>query len=1200
MVLRWLLLLPFRVGARAALSLRFCVGAQAALSLLFCAGAQAAPTAATPMFRHFGVDDGLPSSIVYKLAEDRDGFVWIGTHDGLARYDGVDFRVWRAIPGDDTSIAGNEVSALYVDRANRVWAGGEGSGLNLLDESRQRFRRYRHDPDDASSLAADDVWAVSQDAAGAIWVGTYSGGLDRLRADGTGFDHHRVADGSGLPSDIVLSLYGAADGSLWIGTHKGLARRAPDGKVDTVSLRPGAEPPQVLALCTDGDGVLATTSAGLFRIDAAGGVERLDPNAAPRMLYASVRDAQGELWLATRLGAVRHDANHFETVYRAQPRVPGGLPGEAIFDLLTDREGGVWFAAIDGGVAYLPPTWRLFSQWREQPGDTHSLSPGRIQGISHGRDGTAWSVNMAGGVDRIDLRRGSVERWGERVGGTELRRRAVLEDERGRLWLGQHRGVRVADLITGTAQEIPADAARNDTLPAGPIDLMLAQGDTVWVSARGAGIARIAADTLQVTRFPPQTSGLRDADVEQMRIAPDGALWAAHVHGIDRLAPDGRRFDAIEGLPDTRIHAFAFAPDGSVWLHRFGALEHYVANGPRFERVRQIDTAAGWPALDASAMELDAAQRLWVSTPRGLYRVDTRTASIRRYGSAVSLIDSEFIDRSLALRSDGIALAATTGGLVAFDTQAADLRLPPAPLLLTGVRVRRGAQEHEFDPAQPALLAWNDRDLRVDARALSFVAGNRYDFLLQGLDTGWSPGSDVGQRELAQLRPGNYQLHVRAHTGLDDIVELTTPLRVSVQAPPWARPWAYASYLLLLAALVALAARIWRTRIARAHALALASQRRELAEQASLAKSQFLTHMGHEIRTPMTGLLGMAELLERTPLEPRQLSYVSGIRTSGEHMLHLVNDALDLARVEAGRLQLEEDVFDPQSVLRDVADVGHALAAQKGIGFLVRLPVRPPATVCGDAQRLRQILLNLVNNAVKFTDVGGVTLELATADAGDQCFRVRDTGPGIDAAMQARLFQSYSQDEIGRRAGGSGLGLAISQELAQLMGGEISVESAPGRGSVFTLHLHLPAAQAAAVDPAAALAAAPLDILLVEDEANIARVVGELLQSLGHTVRHASQALAALAEIAARRPQRVLLDLDLPDVSGPQLARLLRAQEVDGTLPSLRLIALTARSDGEAEREARDAGMDAFLRKPVTRVTLAKEFGDASAGAPAT
>lgn len=1170
------------------------------LPLLFCTGVQAAPTAATPMFRHFGVDDGLPSSIVYKLAEDRDGFVWIGTYDGLARYDGVDFRVWRTLPDDDTSIAGNEVSALFVDRDNRVWAGGEGSGLNMLDAARQRFRRYRHEPQNPASLAADDVWAISQDASGAIWVGTYSGGLDRLRADGSGFDHHRVAEGSGLPSDVVLSLYGHADGSLWIGTHRGLARRLSDGSVENVVLRHDGEAPQVLALGADGDAVLATTSAGLYRIDAQLTVERLDPKAAPRMLYASVRDARGELWLATRQGAVRHDADHFETVYRAQPRLPGGLPGEAIFDLLADREGGVWFAAIDGGVAYLPPTWRLFSQWREQPGDPYSLSPGRVQGIGEGRDGMAWSVNMTGAVDRINLATGAVERWGERIGGSEPRRRSVLQDARGRVWLGQHRGVRVFDPADGSAHDLAAAAEQPASLPAGPVDLLLEQADTIWASARGAGIARIDARSLEVVRFLPQVSGLRNADVEQMRVAPDGALWIAHVDGMDRLDPAVQRFAAVAGLPDARIHAFAFAADGSVWLHRFGAIEHYAQHGVGYALQRRLGSAEGWPALDASALSLDAAQRLWVSTSRGLYRVDTRSGEVRRYGAEAGLLDSEFIDRNLLVREDGIAVAATAGGLVAFDTHAAEPRLPPAPLLLTGVRVRRGEQEHVFDPTAPAVLAWNDRDLRIEARALSYVAANRYDFLLQGLDSGWSAGSEVGLRELAQLRPGDYQLHVRAHTGLNDIIELATPLQLNVAAPPWARPWAYVLYLALTALLVALMFLVWRRRVARLHVLALASQRRELAEQASLAKSQFLAHMGHEIRTPMTGLLGMTELLQRTSLEPRQLSYVSGIRTSAEQMLRLVNDALDLARVEAGRLELEDENFDPQNVLRDVADVGHALAARKGIGFLVRLPVRTPQRVRGDPQRLRQILLNLVNNAVKFTQVGGVTLELVSADAGEQCFRVSDTGPGMDAAMQARLFQRYSQDAAGRRAGGSGLGLAISQELAQLMGGAISVESAPGRGSVFMLQLALPVADVEPAAQPAVHAGHALDIVLVEDDANIARVVGELLESLGHRVRHAPQALAALSEVALRRPQLVLLDLDLPDVDGFQLARLLRAQE-NGTVPGLRLIALSARSDADAERQTRAAGMDGFLRKPVTRALLAAEFGDATgAGEGAT
>lgn len=1158
--------------------------------LLGSAVAQAAELADTPMFRRHGVDDGLPSSIVYKLAEDRDGFIWVGTQDGLARYDGIAFRVWRNLPEDAASIGGNEVSALYVDKANRIWAGGEGSGLNMLDAGRQKFRRYRHDPQDAASLAADDVWAIAEDAAGAIWVGTYSGGLDRLRADGSGFDHLRSAQGSGLPSDTVLSLLGRPDGSLWVGTELGLARRLPDGKVDTVAL--AQTPPQVLALCADGVDVLATTSAGLYRIDAALAVTRLDPQAPPRMLYASVHDRRGELWLATRQGAARRGSDGSETVYRAQPSLAGGLPGEAVFDLLADREGGVWFATIDGGVAYLPPTWPLFAQWRELPGVAESLSPGRIQAAALGSGDTVWSVGMAGTVDRLDLHSGAVERWGARTVGTEKRQRSVLQDSRGRLWLGQHRGVRVVDLHSGETRDIAADPKAAQTLPAGPVDLLLEQSDAVWASARGAGVARIDAATLLPTRFLPEVSGLRDADVEQMRAAPDGSVWVSHVRGIDRFVADAGRFELVPGLPQVRIHAFAFSPDGSVWLHRFGVLEHFVRNAESYQLREQIGAAQGWPALDAGSMVLDAQQRLWIGTPRGLYQVDTRTARVRRFGAEAGLLNSELIDRSLQLRGDGVALAVTTAGIVAFDTRAGEPPLPPAPLLLTGVGVHRGGEEFRFDPAAPANLAWNDRDLRVEARALSYAAPNRYEFLLQGLDSDWTAGSADGRRELAQLRAGSYRLHVRAFTGLDGRVELAAPLQLTVAAPPWARPWAYALYLLALLLLAWLIARAWRRRVTREHALALSSQRRELAEQASLAKTRFLAHMGHEIRTPMTGLLGMAELLQRTPLDPRQESYVNGIRTSGEHMLRLVNDSLDLARVEAGRLSLEQESFDPQHVLRDVADVGHALAARKGLGFLVRLPVQPPVPLCGDAQRLRQILLNLVNNAIKFTDVGGVTLELSQAGPGEQCFRVSDTGPGMDTAMQSRLFQQYSQDEIGRRAGGSGLGLAISQELAQLMGGRIVVESAPGRGSIFTVQLHLPAAAAEpAPTPVATVAA--LDVVLVEDDAAVARVVKELLESLGHQVRHASQALAALAEVSARRPQLVVLDLDLPDVDGFQLARLLRAQEL-GNVSRLRLVALSARGDGEAEALARDAGIDGFLRKPATRAMLAAAFGDAS------
>ena len=199
---------------------------------LVAAPADSAPTlAATPYFRTLDASDGLPSSTVWKIAQDRDGYIWIGTADGLARYDGVDFRVFRNDPADAASLSGADVSALFVDRDNRIWCGGEDVGLNRLDARRRGFTHFRHAPGDPHSLAGNDVWAIAQDAAGAIWTGGYAMGLDRLDESTNKFVHFRHVDGdaNGLVSDNVLALRGDAAGNLWIGTDAGIDVRGHDG-----------------------------------------------------------------------------------------------------------------------------------------------------------------------------------------------------------------------------------------------------------------------------------------------------------------------------------------------------------------------------------------------------------------------------------------------------------------------------------------------------------------------------------------------------------------------------------------------------------------------------------------------------------------------------------------------------------------------------------------------------------------------------------------------------------------------------------------------------------------------------------------------------------------------------------------------------------------------------------------------------------
>jgi signal transduction histidine kinase/CheY-like chemotaxis protein/sugar lactone lactonase YvrE len=1160
--------------------------------------------AATPYFRTLSAADGLPSSEVRKLAEDRRGFLWIGTEDGLARYDGVGFRVWRHDPADPGSIAGNDVSALYVDREDRLWCGGEDAGLNLLDPRRQTFVHYRRDGDEAHRLGSNDIWAITEGADGAIFAGGYGGGVDRLDPASGTFRHwrHDPARADSLVSDNVLALIGDARGRIWIGTDAGIDVLEPDGRLRHVDLAalavPGA-PVNALALIADDDGVLAGTRLGVLRIDAALHASRLAASELPDpAVYALLRDEDGELWIGTRGGLARRGADGRIAAYREHAALPGGLPANAVFDALRDHEGGVWFALRDGGLVRLPPYWRNFALYRHDPADPLSLSANTVQGLDVDAAGRLWAVNRDGGIDRLDPETGRVERHAARWPVPDKGLQAVLDDGGGQLWVGHGRGVRVYDLQSGKFDDLPLDPRRPDALARGVRQLLRGDDDTVWALAVGGGMHRIDRRTHRIERFDEAAGTLRSVDLQQMARAPDGALYVASAAGVDRFDAAAGRFRALPGVPAQRVHALAFAADGTLWLHVLGALEHYRLRDGVAERLERLGAAEGWPAQTVGSIAVDDAGRLWIGSARGLWRVDPATRAIRVFDAGDGLASAEFSRFAFARRTDGSLFGATLGGIVGFQPARVTGELAPPPLVLDRVTVRRDGRELELDPAAaPLALRWNDRDLRLTARALSYAnpVANRYRWLLAPLDADWVDTGNRGEREFAQLPAGAYRLRLRATNAGGTWSEPAAPLRLVLPPPPWATPPAYAAYATLALLAVWLALHGWRARLRRRHAFELAEQQRRFAEAASAAKSEFLATMGHEIRTPMTGVLGMTELLLRTPLDATQRGYAEAIRNSGRVLLRLVNDSLDLARIEAGKLELEDAPFDLHALLREVAALESPLAAAKGLAFDLRLAADAPRHVRGDAVRVQQVVLNLVNNAIKFTERGAVALELARGAGGAAELRVRDSGPGLSEAMQAQLFRRFAQGAGAPRRGGSGLGLAICRELVARMGGTIALDSQLGLGSTFRVTLPLPAIDAdraaeAATAPRPASSAdapRPARILLVEDDATVAAVIAGLLRAQGHEVRRVGDGLAALAETALAAFDAALIDLDLPGVDGLALARLLRDREARDGRPRLPLVGISARSVGDEEALCRAAGMDAFLRKPLDGETLA-------------
>ncbi|MCR6626564.1 MAG: ATP-binding protein [Pseudoxanthomonas sp.] len=1158
-----------------------------------------------PRFRLLGAGDGLPSTTIPALARDRAGHLWVATWDGLARYDGVGFKVWRHDPADPASLPGNVVQALHIDAADRIWVATENGGLSVMGVDRRGFRHYRKA--DHPQMGSDDVFAIAS-RGGDVWFGTFGGGLHRLSADGRITRYAASPDGGeGLPSDNVLSLAFDAKGVLWIGTMGGLARY--DGtRVERLALPTGT-------------GLIVysvTADNGAMWVGASDGVHRWSPQggwtsppwspmfARPNALIAMTSDGEGEYWLASQGGLWRTEGDLAPAPVNYDAQSVG--IGRVLQTVLVLPDGGLWVPVPTRGLAYLRSDWRRIAAFSPAQG----LGGGLYRGLSQADDGGLWIGSSTGKLERLDTRGGHVAPLPQHAALLgDLRLTSLRQDRHGQLWIGHRNGLIRVDPRTGALRQWSQQG--QDAVPDGTsIDwLVEAQDGTLWlVTQMGSVQQRDLADGRVLRTIVKQEDGSGLPDIEGLAVAPDGRVWLGGAAGMMVWDEAANRFAAVGAMGGERVYAFAFEHADRLWLHRMSGVEAWRRDGTLWVRERRIGAEEGLPAVESTGLVVDPQRRVWLGTRRGLFRIDPNLhgsrALLRNFGVREGLLSQELNDRGLLMTRDGLLVSTAADGSVALlDTQLPDPRPVTPNLVLDGLQISRGDDVLALRIDQPLVLQPGDHELLVGTRLLSYEnpLGNRYRSLLEGFDSGWVDQGASGERVFSALTPGRYRLRVQAFDAAGNASrELLVPVHV---LPPWWRSaWGLALFALVGVLLLLAAAAAYRRRVRRRSAWQLAEHKRDVAEQASLAKTRFLATLGHEIRTPMTGVLGMTELLQATPLDERQKGYADAIQRAGTHLLRLVNDALDLAKIEAGKLELQQVEFDLHALIADVVALMGPVAGKRGLDFQDGIAAGVPRMVRGDPLRLRQILLNLLGNAIKFTESGHVSLHaLPLAPQGVRLV-VGDTGPGINAEQQARLFRRFEQADGAQttaRYGGSGLGLAICQELAVAMGGRIEVDSAPGRGTRFSVEL--PALQeeaggdgqgVPAPPPLQAAQVGPLHILLVEDDATVADVVAGLLRARGHRVTHAPHGLAALADVVTTEFDVAFLDLDLPGLDGMALARQLRLQGV-----STPLVALTARTDADAEPMARQAGFDDFVRKPVTGDMLAdviaRAVGEATA-----
>ena len=1184
-------------------------------------------------FEHLTMRDGLSQSTVMSILQDSRGYLWLATEGGLDRYDGYSIRKYRRERGNAQGLANDYIWKIAEDAHGDLWLATMGGGVARWDRATDRFQQFRHDPSDPYSLSGDEIRTLLIDDRGLVWAGTLRSGLNVLDPK-TGRARRflsRAGDSHSLPSDAVFALYQDRARHIWVGTDGGLSRYEPstDNFIHFgTSTGTALSDVRVRTIHEDHTGALwiGTLEGGLNRFDSRTNQIssfRHDPNDAgslsnDRVLAVLEDDAQ-RLWVGTAKGLNLFDRRSGRFVrYAHDSEAPFSLPDDDIMSLYQDRGGVLWVGTRAGGASHWQPsTWAL----------GHYRSPlirnTAVNAFADDGKGVVW-VGTSDGLVEIDIPTRQERRY-ERSSKGPLRLpddrvMTLLYDRGGALWIGtmdggvvRYEGARNA---MRSYQHVADDPA---TIPAnGIMSLYEDRQGSLWVGTFGGGLACIERASGLITRYAydrADSAGLSNSRASAIAEDARGNLWIGTIGGglnlLDRKTGHFyhyRRNDRDpSSLSDDTIYALHVDSSGQLWVGTAGGgLDKMIGSSGAPQSVRfQNDLGLqNMPSQVVYGIESDAEGRLWLSTNNGLVRLDPRKGTSWLFREAHGLQAEEFNFNAHYRGRDGTLYFGGNNGFNAFQPEAVTPNAPPPQLALTSVTIlnRVLAARDLPAPGRPLAVSYNDKLVTFGFSALDFTspANNRYLYRLEGFDADWLDAGRVPRATYTNLDSGKYVFKVRAANanGVWSEDDLTIPVHVG--AAPWDTPAARALY--VLAGLVLLGY-LWqlqrmrsRRQLRRRHELermvGIRTHELEASNQQlqvlSRAKSDFLARMNHELRTPMNGVLGMSELLFDTRLDAAQRRFVEGIHRSADSLLAIVDDVLDFSKIEAGRLQLAPVDCDLVEVVEQTAEMLAVRAAAKGIELLCDAPVHPMHRVRADAVRLRQVLVNLGGNAVKFTDKGEVTLRLASLGGAGDSQRVRleviDTGIGIEPENQSRIFEEFSQADASttRRFGGTGLGLAIARQLVELMGGQLALTSTPGVGSTFSFELLLPLA-----DLPARMLAPPSDlkglrILVVEENAAVRRFIVRAVGEWGAHSVCVSSVPEALQELRTVPCDALVISDSLLDKHGTSLLKSLLA-EASLRPRIVRLTSFVSLASAQIDGES---WFDATVTKPIRLAQL--------------